>query len=88
MDYENGDPKTFTSVLVGPDDLETVVDHGSLIQVTGTNEAGTERITFAGDHRPMAGFLAAVQAEGDVLVAAVADYQIQGVEIELDEVEL
>jgi hypothetical protein len=88
MDYENGDPTEFSSVLVGPADLETVVNHGSLISVTGTNEAGTERITFAGDHRPMAGFLAAVQAEGGVLVAAVADYQVQAVEIEPDEVEL
>lgn len=56
------------------EDLPTVVGHGSVVQVTGTDEDGA-RVTFAGDHRVMAGMLEALEVEGELPVY-VEDWQI------------
>jgi hypothetical protein len=52
-----------------------VVNHGIVLAVTGTSEAW-ERVTFAGDHRPMAYFLMAVENSDEPQTANVARYQI------------
>jgi hypothetical protein len=65
-----------TVVVVGPDDLETVVGHGSVIEVTGASEDGAQRIRFAGDWRPMEAMLADVEFSGEAVVAVVSSWQI------------
>lgn len=64
------------NVTVTSEDLDTIVDHGSVIEVTGTAEDGA-RVTFAGDHRPMTFFLNAVKESGEE-VTDVAKWQIRG----------
>lgn len=64
-------------VTVTTDDLdETLRNEGSVVRVTGTSEDG-ERITFAGDHRPMADFVGAVMDDGEAR-CEVEDWQILG----------
>jgi hypothetical protein len=56
------------TVTVTAADLATVANAGSVIIVTGTDEAGN-RVRFAGDARPMAAMLGDV-ADGSVDEAA------------------
>ena len=58
------------------DDLDTVQNHGSVIAITGTSaDDPTQRVTFAGDHRSMAGLLAMLEDGLDV-PALVEDWQV------------
>jgi hypothetical protein len=52
-------------VTVATGDLGTVSDQGSVIIVTGT--ADGQRVTFAGDHRPMHDLIMAVQQDGQAI---------------------
>lgn len=63
-------------VTVTAEDLDTARNEGSVLLVTGTTEDGT-RVRFAGDHRPMAGFLAVVEDEGEA-TAEVESWQVLG----------
>jgi hypothetical protein len=49
-------------VTVSFSDFPTLRNEGSVVVVTGTAEGG-ERVTFAGDRRPMIDFVEAVRAE-------------------------
>jgi hypothetical protein len=55
------------NVWVTRADLDSAVDHGTTISVTGTTEDGRERVTFAGHHRTMAGLMTLVELSGDCL---------------------
>jgi hypothetical protein len=58
------------------DDLDTVQNHGSVIAITGTDrEDPTLRVTFAGDHRSMAGLLALLE-DGEEVPAVIEDWQV------------
>lgn len=60
-------------------DIETAVDHGSVVQITGTNEEG-QRVTFAGDTRPMLQVMEALVTDvEDEITVEVEDWQISGV---------
>lgn len=50
----------------------------SIITASGLSEDGTQRITFGGDHRPMAGLLEVVEYEGEV-ACEVEEWQILSV---------
>jgi hypothetical protein len=63
-------------ITITRDDLESAVNHGSVIALCGTTEAG-KRVIFVGDHRPMANLLDGVRAEGEA-TADVASWQIMG----------
>lgn len=65
------------AIDVTVDDLDTVQDHGSVIAITGTAHPSGDRVTFAGDHRSMAGLLAIV-ADNLEVRAAVEPWQILG----------
>lgn len=58
------------------DDLDTVVDHGSVVEITGTSsDDPTMRVAFAGDHRSMSGLLAILE-EGHEVPAVIEDWQV------------
>lgn len=58
------------------DDLDTVVSHGSVIEITGTSsDDPTLRVAFAGDHRSMAGIIAILE-DGMEIPALVEDWQV------------
>jgi hypothetical protein len=65
-----------TVIDLTTDDLDTVQNHGSVITITGTDrEDPTRRVTFAGDHRSMAGLLALLE-DGEEVPAVIEDWQV------------
>ncbi len=55
------------NVTLTSDDLDTADNKGTVILVTGTDDDGN-RVTFAGDHRPMAWALEIVETVGEIQV--------------------
>ena len=62
-------------VTVSPDQARKARDEGSVLVVEGTGPRG-QKVTFAGDHRPMAEFLFAVIGGGEPLAADVETWQV------------
>jgi hypothetical protein len=67
-------------VTVSPSDLGSIVDHGSVWEVTGTSEDGEQLVTFAGDWRPMHLMEEIIADTDDSLNLAVEDWQIRRIE--------
>lgn len=62
-------------------DVATAIDHGSVVRITGTDSETGERVTFAGDHRPMGQVMEALVMDvEDEVEVEVEDYQVLRVE--------
>lgn len=64
-------------VTVGPDDLATVEDHGTIWTVVGISGDGKERVLVAGDHRPMRHLIEAVHQDGETKTVSVEAWQVR-----------
>lgn len=65
-----------TGITVVSDDIKTVVFEGTVIVLTGTSTTG-QRVTFAGDARPMCTLLDEVMRSGEA-TADVEDWAVLG----------
>ena len=67
-----------THVTLTIEDVDAVIDQGSVVVITGTDDVG-QRVTFAGDHRPLGHIIEALLTDAeDEIVVEVEDWQILG----------